>query len=275
VVRLLADPLRWRLMRELASGDFRVRELVAAAGQPQNLVSYHLRQLRSGGLVSARRSSFDGRDTYYSLDLDGCAQALAGAAVALHPGLASLASTPTVPDLAGLASGSVAAGLASGVAVPGQASVTPAPRRVLFVCTGNSSRSPMAEGLLRHRAGARAAGARVTAASAGIRPKPVHPHAVAVMRDRYGVDIAGHPPAQVETAARERFDYVISLCDKAREACPEFTGNPGLIHWSLPDPAAGEGGLAGYPAFERTAAELDARIGFLLPVLDRAAPAGG
>ena len=151
--------------------------------------------------------------------------------------------------------------------VPGQQAVPGAARRVLFVCTGNSSRSPMAEGLLRHRAGA-----RVAAASAGIRPKPVHPHAVAVMRDRYGVDIAGHRPVRVETAARERFDYVISLCDKAREACPEFAGRPGLIHWSLADPAAAEGGLAGYPAFERTAAELAARIGFLLPVLDRAAP---
>jgi DNA-binding transcriptional ArsR family regulator len=57
-VRLLADPVRWLLMRELASGDRRVRELAAAAGQPQNLVSYHLRQLRAGGLVNARRSSF-------------------------------------------------------------------------------------------------------------------------------------------------------------------------------------------------------------------------
>jgi hypothetical protein len=65
---------------------------------------------------------------------------------------------------------------------------------------------------------------------------------------------------------------VISVCDKAREACPEFPARPGRIHWSLPDPAAGEGGLAGQPAFERTAAELDARIRFLLPVLDGTAP---
>ena len=153
-----------------------------------------------------------------------------------------------------------------GQSVPGQPAGPNGARRVLFVCTGNSSRSPMAEGLLHHRAGA-----WVAAASAGIRPKPVHRHAVAVMRDRYGVDIAGHRPVLAESAAQERFDYVISLCDKAREACPEFAGRPGLIHWSLPDPAAGEGGLAGYAAFERTAAELDARIGFLLPVLGRMA----
>jgi len=247
VLRLLADPVRWGLMRELAASDRRVRELVAAAGQPQNLVSYHLRQLRLGGLVTARRSSFDGRDTYYSLDLDGCAAALAVAGAALHPGLASFPPVAPGPRTAPEA---------------GQ-------RRVLFVCTGNSGRSPMAEALLRHRAGA-----RVVAASAGIRPRPVHPEAAAVMRDRYGLDITGHRPVLVQTVAGERFDCVISLCDKAREACPEFAGRPGRVHWSMPDPAAREGGLAGYAAFERTAAELDTRIRFLLPSLDASAGRG-
>jgi ArsR family transcriptional regulator, arsenate/arsenite/antimonite-responsive transcriptional repressor / arsenate reductase (thioredoxin) len=237
VVRLLADPVRWRLMRELACGDQRVRELVIALGQPQSLISYHLRRLRAGGLVIARRSSFDARDTYYGLDLDGCSQALAAAAVALHPGFAL--PLATAADLG-----------------PGRRA-----RRVLFVCTGNSIRSPMAEALLRHRAGA-----RVQAASAGIRPKPVHPKAVAVMRDRYRIDIRGHRPTHVETVADQRFDYVISLCDKAREACPEFSSRPRRIHWSLPDPA-GEGGQAGYLPFERTAAELNTRIRFLLPAL--------
>jgi protein-tyrosine-phosphatase/DNA-binding transcriptional ArsR family regulator len=247
VMRLLAEPVRWRLMRELASGDQRVRELTSAVRQPQNLVSYHLGQLRAAGLVTARRSTFDGRDTYYSLDLDGCAQALAASVSALHPGLAL---PPPVPGTA--------------------AAPEPVPRKVLFVCTGNTGRSPMAEALLRHRAGE-----HVEAASAGIRPKPLHPDAVAVMRDRYRIDITGHRPTPVEAVAHDQFDFVITLCDKAREHCPEFPGHPGLIHWSMPDPAAAEGDLAGYPAFERTAAELETRIRFLLPVLQGISPAGG
>ena len=105
-------------MRELALGDWRVRELMVAISQPQSLVSYHLGQLRAGGLVTARRSSFDARDTYYSLDLDGCAGALANAVSALHPGLA-------IP-----------------LAVPEQAVGGTARLRVLFVCTGNTGRSP-------------------------------------------------------------------------------------------------------------------------------------
>jgi ArsR family transcriptional regulator, arsenate/arsenite/antimonite-responsive transcriptional repressor / arsenate reductase (thioredoxin) len=250
VVRLLADPLRWQLASELARGDRRVRELVAATGHPQNLVSYHLRQLRDGGLVTVRRSSFDARDAYYSLDLDGCARTLAQTAADLHPGLARLP------------------GLAAPPAEPGTAaSPVRQRRRVLFVCTGNSARSPVAAALLRHRAGA-----RVLATSAGIRPKPVHPDAVAILRERYRIDISGHRPTHVETVAGQRFDYVISLCDKAREACPEFAGRPGRIHWSLPDPAAGEGGLAGAPAFERMTVDLDTRIRFLLPVLDTVTP---
>jgi protein-tyrosine-phosphatase/DNA-binding transcriptional ArsR family regulator len=247
VVRLLAEPVRWRLMRELALGDRRVRELTAAVRQPQNLVSYHLRQLRTAGLVTSRRSSFDGRDTYYSVDLDGCARALAASASALHPGLAQ---APAVAE----------------TAAPAEL----VRRKVLFVCTGNTGRSPMAEALLRHQAGT-----HTDAASAGIHPKPLHPQAVSVMWDRYRIDITGHRPARVEMAAHERFDLIITLCDKAREHCPEFPGHPGLIHWSMPDPAAAEGKLAGYAAFDRTAAELETRIRFLLPVLQGISPIAG
>src|SRR5215475_991900 len=75
-VRLAGHPLRWRLMGELARSDRRVRELVVLLDEPQNLVSYHLGRLRSAGLVGARRSSFDARDSYYHLDLAGTAAAL-------------------------------------------------------------------------------------------------------------------------------------------------------------------------------------------------------
>jgi ArsR family transcriptional regulator, arsenate/arsenite/antimonite-responsive transcriptional repressor / arsenate reductase (thioredoxin) len=261
VVRLLADPVRWQLMRELAAGDQRVRELTAAVGQPQNLVSYHLRQLRAAGLVTARRSSYDARDVYYQADLEGCARALAASASALHPGLAL--------PFGGLPSTALPLAGSPSAASPLSA-VAAGPARVLFVCTGNSGRSPMAAALLAHRAGG-----SVEAASAGTSPKPLHPAAVAVMRDRYRIDIGDHRPTPVEAVAGEKFGSVITLCDRAREHCPGFAGHPGLIHWSLPDPAAAEGDQAGYPAFERVAAELDTRIRFLLPVVQADALAAG
>src|SRR3954468_4494913 len=88
-LRLAGHPLRWQLLSELAHCDRRVGELCELAGQRQSLVSYHLRQLREGGLVSMRRSAADGRDSYYVLDLACCRERLAGAGAALHPGLGS------------------------------------------------------------------------------------------------------------------------------------------------------------------------------------------
>src|SRR3954453_16320760 len=91
-----AYPLRGRLLPELADSDYRVRELVARVDQPQNLVSYHLRLLRDGGLVTAPRSTFDGRDSYYHLDLDRCADELTASGAALHPAL-HWAPAPPIP----------------------------------------------------------------------------------------------------------------------------------------------------------------------------------
>lgn len=242
-VGLAAHPVRWRLMTELATSDLRVRELVQRVDQPQNLVSYHLRLLRTGGLVTAGRSSFDARDSYYHLDLDRCAQALTAAGLGLHPALGSGASAVPVPELD-----------------------RPAPS-VLFVCTGNSSRSPIAEALLRRRTEG-----RVEVISAGSNPKPhIHPDAVRVLRDDYGIDIAAQRTRHLDTLAGHRFDHVVTLCDKAREVCPEFSDRPRLVHWSIPDPATAEdAGAPGRPAFRRTAAEIDARARHLIPVLARA-----
>ena len=240
-LQLAGHPLRWRLLGDLARSDRTVHELTGLVGQPQNLVSYHLGKLRDAHLVSARRSSADRRDAYYTLDLTRLGGLLAATGEALHPGLRLIAPRPT--------------------------SVRPRAvrARVLFLCTGNSARSQMAEALARARSGG-----LVEAHSAGSHPKALHPNAVRVMRDEHGIDLAGHRSKHLSVFTQQRFDRVISLCDRVREVCPEFPGAPETIHWSIPDPAAGHADgddEASYPAFQQTAAELETRIGFLLATL--------
>ena len=238
-LQLVADPQRWHLLGELARSDRRVGELTELVGKAQNLVSYHLGELRSAGLVSARRSSADGRDTYYRLDATRCAELLGAAGAELHPAL-RLAPFPGEP--------------------PHRA---PRPRqRVLFLCTGNSARSQIAEALMEKRS-SRAVEAR----SAGSHPKALHPNAVRVMAER-GIDISGCSTKHLDRFARTRFDQVITLCDKVREVCPEFPGQPVTAHWSMPDPAADADGYhdddSSYPAFVRTADEIEARVQLLI-----------
>src|SRR4029078_4784152 len=96
ILGLLSDPLRWQLVTELGRSDRRVGELVQLVGKPQNLVSYLLAELRHAGIVSARRSSADGRDVYYRAELFRCRDLLGHAGVALHPGVA-LAAAPAPP----------------------------------------------------------------------------------------------------------------------------------------------------------------------------------
>jgi ArsR family transcriptional regulator, arsenate/arsenite/antimonite-responsive transcriptional repressor / arsenate reductase (thioredoxin) len=244
-LRLAGHPLRWRLLRELARSDRRVGELCALAGQRQSLVSYHLRRLRDGGLVFMRRSAADGRDTYYVLDLPRCGELLSDAGVSLHPGLASIPRARAARE-------------------PG---ATPA--QVLFLCTGNSARSQIAEALAEHLSDG-----ALSAASAGSHPKPLHRNAVRVMRER-GIDLAGRRSKHVGEFAGRRFDYVISLCDRVREVCPEFPGGPEVIHWSIPDPARQPGSdEETLPAFERTATELRTRVGFLIAAIEQTPTAG-
>ncbi len=240
-LQLAGHPLRWRLLGDLARSDRTVHELTGLVGQPQNLVSYHLGKLRDARLVSARRSSADRRDAYYSLDLTCLGQMLAATGEALHPGLRL---TPPPPSSAR----------------PGTVTA-----RLLFLCTGNSARSQMAEALARARSGD-----LVEAHSAGSHPKPLHPNAVRAMRDDHGIDLAGQRSKHLSVFAKQRFDRVITLCDRVREVCPELPGRPETIHWSIPDPAAGHADgddEASYPDFQQTAAELETRIGFLLAAL--------
>ncbi|MBX6763083.1 MAG: arsenate reductase ArsC [Rubrobacteraceae bacterium] len=109
-------------------------------------------------------------------------------------------------------------------------------KRALFVCTHNSARSQMAEGFLRHLAGE-----RFEAMSAGTEATEVRPEAVEVMRE-VGVDISRQESKTLERYLGEPFDYVITVCDQANEACPVFPGAGKRLHWSFPDPSAARGG---------------------------------
>jgi protein-tyrosine-phosphatase/DNA-binding transcriptional ArsR family regulator len=242
-LQLAAHPLRWRLLGELGRSDRTVQELTGLVGEPQNLVSYHLGKLRDGRLVSARRSSADRRDAYYTLDLTRIGALLAETGAALHPGLRL--GPP-----------------ARGRARSGSRSAS-----VLFLCTGNSARSQMAEAFVRVRSGG-----AVDAYSAGSQPKPLHPNAVRAMRDEHGIDIAAQASKHLDVYAEQRFGRVISLCDRVREVCPEFPDRPELVHWSIPNPATGEPDDVTYPLFRQTAAELSTRVGFLLAGLSQETP---
>jgi len=108
-------------------------------------------------------------------------------------------------------------------------------KRVLILCTGNSARSQMAEGLLRHDGGP-----AFEVSSAGTKPSHVRPEAIEAMKE-VGIDISGHRSKSVDEFAGQEFDYVVTVCDNAKESCPVFPGKTERIHWSFEDPAAVEG----------------------------------
>lgn len=246
-LKLIAHDVRWQILQALAESDLQVQEITRRLEQPQNLVSYHLQKLKRAGLVVENHSQADGRSVYYHLNAARVQRELQAVGGALLP-----------LTLAGSRADSSRTG----------------PLRVLFVCTHNSARSQMAEGLLRAWGGE-----RVRAFSAGSDPRPVHPLAVQAMQEK-NIDIRAQrakgfdavlPEAVLpdavwkETAASdattpsgdawEPFDYVITVCDRARETCPTFPGHPVSIHWSIPDPAAVQGTAEEQQLAFRAAAE--------------------
>lgn len=134
------------------------------------------------------------------------------------------------------------------------------PQRVLILCTGNSARSQMAEGLLRHDGGRHFA-----VASAGVEPTQVNPLAIEAMRE-IGVDISGHRSKSVEEFIGQAFDVVITVCDNAYQRCPVFPGTAARVHWSIEDPATAQGETAARLAvFRRVQDELRERLrGFIM-----------
>jgi arsenate reductase (thioredoxin) len=137
-------------------------------------------------------------------------------------------------------------------------------KRVLILCTGNSARSQMAEGLLRHEAGD-----RLEIFSAGTRPTTVRPEAIAALAE-LGIDISGHRSKSVDEFAGQPFDVVITVCETANEACPVFPAGTQRIHWSLEDPAAVQGSdeerLA---AFRRIRDQIHQRLKSFAATLER------
>lgn len=132
---------------------------------------------------------------------------------------------------------------------------TARPMRVLFICTGNSARSIMAEALLRHRANS-----RLEVISAGTEPKGVNLLSLQVLGE-LGVDASAARSKSVQEVVGKPFDYVVTVCDQARQACPTLPGNHELLHWSLEDPAAVEGSEEQrLTAFREMRDEIDRRV---------------
>jgi ArsR family transcriptional regulator, arsenate/arsenite/antimonite-responsive transcriptional repressor / arsenate reductase (thioredoxin) len=232
ILQVLGYELRWELISHLRTSDLKVGELVAATGQAQNLVSYHLRLLRDARLVRERRSSADGRDIYYSLDRRAVTSGLLRAVEAISPG------TEWVPR--GAAEESLVVGrLAS----------------VLLLCTGNSARSQIAEAMLRELAGR-----HVLVRSAGTHPVGVHPQVQVVLESR-DIGVGNLRSKSVTEFGGQAFDYVVSLCDIARTEPIQLTGKPRRVHWSIPDPVGTKGGrLRVAAAFDRVANEIELRV---------------
>ena len=241
-LKLLAHDLRWSILTLLAHSDYNGQEFTRLLGQPQNLVSYHLRKLREQHLVTEHRSTADERAIYYSLDLDTVRSLYQQAGVALHPALGVSEEPPSK--------------------VPVQPDQPPL--RVLFLCTENSARSQVAEALLRHLSHG-----RIAVYSAGSHPTDVHPLARQVL-EAAGIQTEGLRAKSLDEFAGQTFDSIVTVCDRVRESCPTFPGDPKRIHWSIADPAAVQGPLEErVRAFEQTSLHLTTRLRFLLILLER------
>lgn len=242
VFKLLGHAIRWNIVSLLAHSDYCGQELVRLLRQPQNLLSYHLQLLHAQGVITERRSTADERSIYYSLNLDTLRSLYFASADVLHPALHM--PQRELQELEILL-----------------------PRkhlRVLFLCTHNSARSQMAEGILRHLSKG-----NIDVFSAGSIPTSTHPQAVQVLAAT-GIDISQQRAKHIDEFKGQSFDYIVTVCDRIHESCPTFPGDPEQIHWSFPDPAAVEGSEQERSrAFEQVALQLTTRMRYLLILIER------
>jgi ArsR family transcriptional regulator len=231
ILKLLADDTRWRLITVLRRSDYQTGELVVLLNLPQNLVSYHLGLLRQAGLVQTRRSDADARTVYYGLNVE-----------ALQSSYQQVGTDMQLPDVVDQSRAERST--------------------VVFLCTGNSVRSQMAEGWLRHLSRG-----RVSVRSAGTQPRTLHPLAVQVMAE-VGVDIGYQQAKSLDALTDVTPDVVVTVCDLAREQCPDWPATTIHLHWSIPDPVRVQGRSdARMLAFRFARDELRQRVAGLLALL--------
>lgn len=237
ILKLLADDTRWTVLRALRLSDYQAGELAEHVQLPQNLVSYHLGLLRQAGIVHTHRSEADARVLYYSLDLPAMQAALQLIGADLHLSLAP--RTQHVPG---------------GI--------------VVFLCTGNTARSQMAEGWLRQLSQG-----RVPVRSAGTQPRNLHPLAVRAMAEA-GVDIGYQRAKPISEISMEQPAVVITVCDRAREVCAAQLTAPVQLHWSIPDPVrADEQSPEALAVFRSVRDDVRVRVEGLLAALPSLTPA--
>lgn len=236
--KLLSDEGYWQMLSSLARSDMRLGELAAQISRTPNQVELHLATLRAAGLVVERRSDSNPDDIYYQLSLGELRRQYQMAGAALHPALSG-DDTHEPP-----------------------AKLPETLPRVLFLCTHNSARSQMAEGLLRSLSRD-----QVAAYSAGTEPSRVNPHAIEVMQS-LKIDITGQRSKHLDEFMGQQFDYVITVCDNAREVCPTFPGAGQQLHWSIPDPSA-VAESAQHEAFRQVSTILTTRIRYLVILIER------
>lgn len=242
VLKMVSHEVRWKLLQLLAHSDYRVQDLVSRLQLPQNLVSYHLKQLRQGQLVTERRSSADERSIFYRLDVQHFQSLYLAAGSTLHPAVTAAIVPEDLDE-----------------------SQMQVPLRVLFLCTENSARSQMAEALLRHLSHG-----MVEAFSAGSRPaEHIHPLARRCMEEQ-GIDMSHAVPKHFEMFLGQQFDAIVTVCDRVMESCPTWPSDPERVHWSFLDPATVPGTEAErLRAFEQTSLQLITRLRLLLTLLAR------
>ncbi len=243
IAKALADPSRLRILVCLEGSALCLSHLTEILELAPATVSKHVSILAEAGLLTQRKQ---GRWHYYSWARAGEASACAQAALAWVKAHA----VDHEEARADRARRQVAL----------QNSQAPSPReskaRVLFLCTGNSCRSQMAEALLRHRAGD-----RFEVYSGGLNPKPIPDLTFEVM-DEIGIDIRGQSPKGLGPfLGRMHFGHLITVCSRAEAQCPIFPGVSQRLYWPIPDPAAATGSRAKrLTAFRRARDELRARI---------------